>query len=63
MHRSVLTGMQMIVPAPHPLKVFGSTTDAVKWIAPHVRELCGPESTAEALDAALAEFTARFRAR
>jgi hypothetical protein len=63
LHRSVLTGMQMIVPAPHPLKVFGNTTDAMKWIAPHVRELCGPESTPEALDTAVTDFSARFRAR
>lgn len=63
MHRSVLTGLQLVVPAPHPVKVFGSTTDAVKWLAPHVRELCGPEATPEALDAGVSDLSARFAAR
>ena len=63
MHRSVLTGLQLVVPAPHPVKVFGNTTDAVKWLAPHVRELCGPEATPEALDAGVADLSARFAAR
>ncbi len=63
MHRSVLTGMQMIVPAPHPMKVFGTVPDGVKWLAPHVRELCGPGATPEALEAGIADLAARFRAR
>ncbi len=63
MHRSVLTGMQMLVPAPHPMKVFGTMPDAIKWLAPHVRELCGPEATPEALDAGVADLAARFAGR
>ena len=63
LHRSVLTGMQMIVPAPHPAKVFGTTSDGVKWLAPHVRELCGPEATPEALDAGVADLATRFASR
>jgi hypothetical protein len=63
MHRSVLTGMQMIVPAPHPMKVFGTIPDAIGWLAPHVRELCGPEATPEALEGGIADFAARFAAR
>jgi hypothetical protein len=63
MHRSVLTGLQLVVPAPHPVKVFGSTTDAVTWLAPHIRELCGPEATPEALDAGVTDLAARFNAR
>ncbi len=63
MHRSVLTGMQMIVPAPHPVKVFGATNDAVAWLAPHVRELCGAEAAPEALSAAVDDLIARFGAR
>jgi hypothetical protein len=63
MHRSVLTGMQLVVPAPHPVKVFGGTSDAVKWLAPHVRELCGPEATFDALDAAVVDLSSRFAAR
>jgi len=63
LHRSVLTGMQMLVPAPHPVKVFGSIPDGVKWLTPHVRGLCGPEASTEALDAAVADLAARFAAR
>lgn len=63
MHRSVLTGMVMLAPAPHPVKVFGTIPDAVKWLAPFVRELCGPEATPEALDAGVADLAARFAAR
>ena len=63
MHRSVLTGMQMIVPAPHPVKVFGTIGDGVKWLAPHIRELCGAEATPEALDAGVSELVAHFKAR
>jgi len=62
-HRAVLTGMQMVVPAPHPTKVFGATDEAVRWLAPHVRELCGVEATPEALGAAVDDLTARFAAR
>jgi hypothetical protein len=63
MHRSVLTGMQMIVPAPHPAKVFGAVADGVKWLAPHIRELCGPEATPEALEAGVGDLVTRFVAR
>ena len=63
MHRSVLTGMVMLAPAPHPVKVFGTVLDAVKWLSPFVRELCGPEATPEALDAGVAELATRFAAR
>ncbi len=63
LHRSVLTGMQMIVPSPHPVKVFGAMPDAVRWLAPYVQELCGPEASPQALDAGVAELAARFAAR
>lgn len=63
MHRSVLTGMQMIVPAPHPVKVFSSTSDALRWLAPHVHELCGPETTIDALASATDDLAKRFAAR
>jgi hypothetical protein len=61
MHRSVLTGMQMLVPSPHPTKVFGATRDAVTWIAPHVQALCGPEATRDELLAAVEALAADFR--
>ena len=63
LHRSVLTGMQMLVPAPHPVKVFGAISDAVWWLTPHVRALCGPEASFQALDEGVAELAARFAAR
>jgi hypothetical protein len=72
MHRSVLTGMTMIVPAPHPVKVFGSLADATRWLSPHVREVCGVEVKADTLAhaafadellAAVDDLAARFAAR
>jgi hypothetical protein len=63
LHRSVLTGLQMIVPAPHPVKVFGAIAPAVKWLAPYVRDLCGPDATAEALLLGVDDLCARFAAR
>ncbi len=63
MHRSVLTGMQMVVPAPHPVNVFGATTDAIAWLTPHIREVCGPEAQTDALIAATVALTHRFAKR
>jgi hypothetical protein len=63
MHRSVLTGLQLLVPSPHPTRVFGKNADAVVWLFPYIRELCGPETTQEDLVAAVEEHCARFRAR
>jgi hypothetical protein len=63
LHRSILTGLQMIVPAPHPVKVFGAIAPAVQWLAPYVQELCGPDATAEVLLSGVNELCARFAAR
>jgi hypothetical protein len=62
-HRSVLTALLRLAPPPHPVKVFGSTREAVIWLQPHVAALCGPRATAEALVAAVDEMSARFRSR
>jgi len=62
MHRSVLTGLQMIAPPPHPTRVFGALREAVTWIAPHVQALCGVDTTPEELLATIEELCARFRA-
>jgi hypothetical protein len=59
--RSILTGLQMIAPPPHPTKVFGVMTDAVSWLAPHVQALCGADATREELLAAIDELCAGFR--
>ncbi len=63
MHRSVLTGMQMIVPAPHPVKVFGNVPDAIQWLSPRVREVCGVEAKEDDLGLAVDDLRARFAKR
>jgi hypothetical protein len=62
MHRSILTGIRLLAPPPHPMKIFGDTAEAVTWIAPHVAELCGAEATAPALNAAVEDFCTTFLA-
>ena len=61
MHRSVLTGLQMIAPPPHPSKVFGSTREAVVWLAPHVQALCGADATEDELLEGVDALCAAFR--
>jgi hypothetical protein len=53
MHRSVLTGLMMIAPAPHPTRVFGTTREAAAWLSPYVQVACGPEATPAAIGAAV----------
>ncbi len=62
-HRSVLTGLQILVPPPHPTKVFSSAAQALRWLEPYVQEVCGPEATAAELIVAVDELRARFDAR
>lgn len=62
MHRSVLTGLQMVAPPPHPTKVFSRTPDAVVWLAPHVQALCGHDATVADLIAAVERMSEAFRA-
>ena len=62
MHRSILTGLQMLAPPPHPTKVFSRTPDAVAWLAPHVQSLCGPDAIAADLLAAVEHLCEAFRA-
>jgi hypothetical protein len=61
MHRSILTGMHMLVPPPHPTRVFGAVAETVTWVLPHVRDLCGADVGGEALLGAIAEFCATFQ--
>lgn len=61
LQRSILTGMTMMVPPPHPAKVFGATEAAVTFLAPHVSALVGKETSAEALAAAVAKLESDFR--
>jgi hypothetical protein len=62
MHRSVLTGLQMIAPPPHPTKVFSRVPDAVAWLAPYIQALCGADATAAELLAAVDRLCDGFRA-
>jgi hypothetical protein len=59
-HRSVLTGLLMLAPPPHPAKIFGVTRDAVTWLAPHVQALCGAGAEAGALLSAVEDLAAKF---
>jgi len=63
LHRSVLTGLQMLAPSPHPTKVFGSTELALDWLAPSVQKTSGPEARVEDLVAAIARLSAHFQRR
>ena len=63
MHRSVLTGFQLLVPPPHPTKVFGTVAEALTWLSPFVVELCGVEATHQKLMGAVGEMETRWRGR
>jgi hypothetical protein len=60
--RSVLTGLMLLVPPPHPAKVFAGVQDAVRWLHPHARALM-PKLELEQLVAAVDAHVATFRAR
>jgi hypothetical protein len=62
MHRSVMTGLMLIAPPPHPVRVFGTTHDAVVWLAPYIQAACGPEATPAGISAAVDTLCATFRA-
>ena len=64
MQRSMLTGMMMLAPPPHPAKVFGTIADSLKWLEPHVQEACrsvalGPEELTLGVNSHLTQFRAR----
>lgn len=61
MHRSILTGLQMLAPSPHPTKVFGATADATRWILPHVQALCGADTDYDELLAGIEELCEMFQ--
>jgi hypothetical protein len=61
MHRSILTGLQMIAPPPHPTKVFGVFPDAVQWLAPHVESLCGVDMAHGEILAGIDDLCATLR--
>jgi hypothetical protein len=61
-HRSMLTGIQMLAPPPHPTKVFGSTSEAVSWLAPHVQAICGADVARDELLTGVNDLCTSFRA-
>jgi len=63
MQRSVLTGMLMIVPAPHPSKIFGNIEEAVTWIHPYVARLCPEAKTRDIALGAVEELCRSFKKR
>jgi hypothetical protein len=63
MQRSVLTGMMMLVPPPHPAKVFANIADSARWLLPHVQKVGEPSLSLHAFDAALTAHLAQFCAR
>lgn len=42
LHRSILTGFALLVPPPHPTKVFDDTLDAIRFLHPYIEQVCGP---------------------
>ena len=63
MHRSVLTGLQLLAPSPHPVKVFGTIPSAVVWLTPYIRELLGQEVTVDSVQTGVDELCKSFRAK
>jgi hypothetical protein len=63
LQRSTLTALMMVAPASHPAKVFGSTSDALRWLFPYVQSLTPNFVGAEELELALTEHLKEFRAR
>ena len=63
LHRSVLTGLQMVAPPPHPIKVFGTIDDGLRWLAPHIQKSCGVDATVDALIVAVDDLITHFGKR
>jgi hypothetical protein len=61
MHRSVMTGLMLIAPPPHPVRVFGTTRDAVVWLTPYIQAACGPEAMPASINSAVDALCATFR--
>ena len=61
--RSVLTGLTLVVPPPHPMKVFGKIPEAVSWLYPYIAPLCPAASSCETALAAVQGLCRAFKAR
>jgi hypothetical protein len=58
LQRSILTGLMMLAPAPHPAKVFSAVDLAVEFLAPYVRALT-PGLSQAAVRALIEQFEQR----
>lgn len=63
MHRSILTGLMMLAPPPHPARVFGGIAEAMAWLDPHVQVVEPAMPRGEALLHLVEAHVAEFRAR
>jgi hypothetical protein len=63
MQRSMLAGMMMLAPPPHPTRVFGKLADAAQWLLPHVQAVCDARPDLDELSASLEDHLAQFRTR
>lgn len=63
LHRSILTGMQMVVPPPHPIKVFGSIDDGLRWLTPYIQKSSGADAHTDMLIASVNDLIAAFAKR
>jgi hypothetical protein len=61
--RSILTGIMMLAPSPHPAKVFGTLEDAVAFLEPSLRTLQLPFVTGNEALCAVRELYDAFRTR
>jgi hypothetical protein len=62
MHRSVLTGLMMLAPPPHPVKVFGTIEESLTFLQPYIRNL-GDSAVASAPLQPVQRLYESFRAR
>jgi hypothetical protein len=63
MQRSVLTGMLMLVPPPHPSRVHRSVDEAVRFLYPYLGSLCPRATSEDVLRGAVQKLCTEFRAR
>jgi hypothetical protein len=61
--RSVLTGLNLVAPPPHPMKVFGKIPEAVSWLFPYVQPVCPAASSCETALAAVQDLCRAFNDR
>jgi hypothetical protein len=61
--RSILTGLVLLAPPPHPAKVFATVHEGARWLYPHARELMGARLDLDELLVAVDVNVAMFRAR